>query len=355
MHPILGDRQRLVLHLFAWVLVASLLALLVRTVIGARWIESVLFALPMGLVAAPVSLSAWYLCRALPITRVGAARVAFTALAAATITAALWAAAGRFWWTTLERLDIALPRDAAAPLAALLVGLGALVYLLSVTVHYLLQASELSAAAERRVLESQIGHRDAELRALRAQVDPHFLFNSLNSISGLIAADPPRAREMCRRLADFLRDSLSLGAAPRILLGREIALAEQYLAIEQIRFGSRLSVQSHVSDDSRAVPVPPLIVQPLVENAVRHGIATCIAGGVIEIRAWRAGTRAVVSIVNPRDPDGGRTGTGLGLDIVRRRLHATFGDAASLAIEPAPTSYKVMMTLPAEEGGHDRR
>jgi hypothetical protein len=355
MHPILGDRQHLVLHLFAWVLVAGMLALLVRTVIGAGWVESMLFAFPMGLVAAPISLSAWYLCRALPISRVGAARVAITALTAAAITAALWAAAGRVWWAALERWGVTLPSDTRAPLAALLVGLGALVYLLSVTVHYLLQASQMSAVAERRMLESQIGHRDAELRALRAQVDPHFLFNSLNSISGLIAGDPARAREMCQRLADFLRDSLSVGAAPRILLGREIALAEQYLAIEQIRFGPRLSVQSQVTEDSRQVHVPPLIVQPLVENAVRHGIATCLDGGAIQIRAWRAGARAVVTIVNPRDPDGGRKGTGLGLEIVRRRLHATFGDAAALTIEPAPDSYQVTLTVPVEEDRDDRR
>jgi hypothetical protein len=353
MHPILGDRQRLFLHVVASVLVGSLLALLVRTVIGGEWIAAIVFALPMGLVAGPVSLSAWYLCRALPISRVGAARVAFTALAAAFITAGVWAALGRFWWATVERLGFVMPVEARAPLAALLVGFGALVYLLSVTVHYLLQASELSAAAERRVLESQIGHRDAELRALRAQVDPHFLFNSLNSIAGLIGADPARARAMCQRLADFLRDSLSLGASARIPLGREIALAEQYLAIEQIRFGSRLAVQSQVSDDAHGVTVPPLIVQPLVENAVRHGVATRIDGGLIEIRAWRAGARAVISVANPRDPDGTRRGTGLGLEIVRRRLLATFGDAASIAVEPQPAAYRVTLTIPVEEG-HDR-
>jgi hypothetical protein len=349
MHPILADRQRLLLHLLAWALVGSLLALLVRTVIGAGWLESVAFALPLALVAAPVSLSAWYLCRALPIARVGAARAALTALAAAVITAALWAAAGRLWWTVLERWDFVLPRDARTPLAVLLVGVGALVYLLSVTVHYLLQASELSAAAERRVLESRIGHRDAELRALRAQVDPHFLFNSLHSISGLIGADPAKARAMCQQLADFLRDTLSLGASTRIPLGREIALAEQYLAIEQIRFGARLVVALQVAGDSAAVLVPPLIVQPLVENAVRHGIATRVDGGTIEIRAWRAGPRAVVSIANPRDPEGGRRGTGLGLEIVRRRLDATFGDAAALAIEPGAQAYRVTLTLPVEE------
>jgi signal transduction histidine kinase len=350
-HPILADRQRLLLHLLAWALVGSLLAVLVRSVLGAGWLASIAFALPLALVAAPVSLSAWYLCRALPIVRVGAARAALTALAAAVLTAALWAAIGRSWWSTLERLELVMPRDARTPLVVLLVAVGALVYLLSVTVHYLLQASELSAAAERRVLESRIGHRDAELRALRAQIDPHFLFNSLNSISGLIGADPARARAMCQRLADFLRDTLSLGASTRIALGREIALAEQYLAIEQIRFGPRLAVAATVAGDSASVLVPPLILQPLVENAVRHGIAARLDGGTIEIRAWRAGPRAVVSIANPRDPDGGRRGTGLGLEIVRRRLFATFGEAAALAIEPETEAYRVTLTMPVEETG----
>jgi LytS/YehU family sensor histidine kinase len=108
-------------------------------------------------------------------------------------------------------------------------------------------------------------------------------------------------------------------------------------------------VQSQVSDDARDVAVPPLIVQPLVDNAVRHGVATRLDGGVIEIRAWRAGARAVVSVANPRDPDGGRRGTGLGLDIVRRRLQATFGDAASLSVNPQPAAYRVTLTIPVEE------
>jgi sensor histidine kinase YesM len=349
MHPILGDRRRLFLLLLAWALVGGVLALLLRTLLAVPWRPALLFAMPLALVAAPVSLSAWYFCRAMPLARTSAVRVAITALLAALVTASLWAAAGRAWWQMLMRLDIADRPTSAAALTSLLVGLGALAYLLSVTVHYLLQAFEESAAAARKALEAEVAHREAELRALRAQVDPHFLFNSLNSISGLIVPDPERARLMCPLLADFLRDSLKLGGSRRIPLAREVGLAEQYLHVERVRFGPRLEVQTSVANDCADVPVPPLILQPLVENAVRHGIATRLEGGVVEIAAYRAGARAVMVVRNPRDADGGRRGTGFGVDIVRRRLGASFGERASLAIEASPESYRVSVTLPVEE------
>src|SRR5260221_7271330 len=234
MHPILADRQRLRLYVLAWGLVGLMLGLLVRALNGTPWVESLAFGLPMGLMAAPVSLSAWYLCRALPVARTEPVRLAVTAVAAAVVTSALWTAIGRLWWQVLGRAgcDLASAQVPGRFVMLIGLGLGALAYLLSVTVHYVLQAFEESAAAARRALESQIAHRDAELRALRAQVDPHFLFNSLNSISGLIASDAERARHMCQLLGDFLRDSLTLGASARIPLSREVALAEQYLQVE---------------------------------------------------------------------------------------------------------------------------
>lgn len=349
MHPILGDALRLRLLLVSWGLAGVMLGLLVRALLGTSWLPALLFGLPMGLVAAPVSLSAWYLCRAMPLARTDPARVAVTAGLAAVVTASLWAGLGRLWWSVLASAGVEMGGASGGPLVVLLVGLGVLAYLLSVTVHYVLQAAEESSAAARRALESQVAQRDAELRALRAQVDPHFLFNSLNSIAGLIGADPERARRMCQMLGDFLRDSLKVGAAPRIPLGREVALATQYLQIEQVRFGSRLGVEVSVAPDAADVPVPPLIVQPLVENAVRHGIATLIDGGVIGLSAAVAGTRVVVTVTNPRDPDARRRGSGFGLDIVRRRLARSFGNAAALAVAPGETSFRVTLTLPMEE------
>ena len=349
MHPILGDRRRLFLHLMAWGLAGAVLALLLRTLLFVPWSSALVFAVPLTLVAAPVSLSAWYLCRAMPLARTSAIQIMVTAVIASIVTAFLWAAVGRGWWHLLTQLGMPGDLRSSAAFTSLVVGLGVLGYLLSITVHYLLQAFEESAAAARKALEAEVAHREAELRALRAQIDPHFLFNSLNSISGLIAPHPERARHMCQLLADFLRDSLALGGSRRIPLAREVGLAEQYLHVEQVRFGQRLAVHTSVATECAGVPVPPLILQPLVENAVRHGIATRLEGGIVEIAAHLAGERAVIVVRNPRDLEGSRRGTGLGVENVRRRLGASFGDRASLSIEAGPESYRVSVTLPIEE------
>lgn len=348
MNSILADSQRLRLHLMAWLLIGVMLGLLVQALLETSLTTSLVFAIPLGVIAAPISLSAGYVCRAIPLARTGAFRLAMTAVAAAVLTASLWAVMGQFWWEALARLGFEVPSASQAQLFALLIGLGALAYLVAVTAHYARQALEESMSAGRRALEAQVAERDAELRALRAQVDPHFLFNSLNSVAGLIGPDPDRARQMCQRLGDFLRDSLSVGRAARIPLGREIALARQYLDVEQVRFGRRLTISAEIADDAVDIPVPPLILQPLVENAVRHGIATLVDGGAIGIEARRSGQHAIVLISNPCDPDRKTRGTGFGLDIVRRRLEAGFSGRAALVVEGSEALYRVSVTLPIE-------
>lgn len=348
MDSILADSERLRLHLTAWLLVGVMLGLLVQSQFGTSLATALVFAIPLGIVAAPISLSARYVCRAIPLARTGAFRLAMTAVAAALLTASLWAVVGQFWWDALAQLGFDVSGASETQLFGLLIGLGALSYLVAVTANYAVQALEESMSAGRRALEAQVAERDAELRALRAQVDPHFLFNSLNSVAGLIGPDPDQARQMCQRLADFLRDSLSVGHVPRIPLGREVALVRQYLDVEQVRFGRRLTVTTDVADDASDVPVPPLILQPLVENAVRHGIATLIDGGAIRIEARRAGAQAMIVVSNPRDPDQTTRGTGFGLDIVRRRLDAGFSGRAAMVVDAGDASYRVSVTLPVE-------
>jgi LytS/YehU family sensor histidine kinase len=215
-------------------------------------------------------------------------------------------------------------------------------------VSYLAAAFEASRDAERRGLQLQVQAREAELRALRAQIDPHFLFNSLQSISALTTADPAAARRMCLLLADFLRDTLALGARERIPLSSEIGLAARFLAIEQVRFGRRLSVETDVTAVDDCL-VPPLLLQPLVENAVTHGIAHVLDGGVVKIGARRGAATVSVSIENPCDPDrpAGR-GTGLGLRNVRARLRSVYGTDAALRTEETNERYTARLELPLE-------
>lgn len=344
-------RPRLLVHLGAWLLVGVLVTLLLNALNGMAWLTAACFALPLALAAAPMSISGFYLSRALPLRPDSIARVAGTVFSAAVVTGALWAAVGYAWWLALHALAISGADPGPAQqqrVTPILMVVGAMAYVVSMAMHYLFRAYERAGAVERRALESEIAAREAELRALRAQIDPHFLFNSLNSISGLVGIDPESARSMCQRLGDFLRDSLTLGGSGRIPLSRELALVRQYLEIEQVRFGARLVVRARLSEHAGETHVPALLLQPLVENAVRHGIATMIDGGVVDISAERAGDRVVIVVENPRDPEAkSRKGTGLGLDIVRRRLAAAYGDVASMVVEPGELSHRVVITIPA--------
>jgi signal transduction histidine kinase len=346
MASMFADRRRLRFHLIAWGLVGALLALLAHNGFGVRWRMALAFGVPLGLLAAPLSFSAWFMARAMPLSRTAGWQLVISSVVASVIAGSVWASVGRWWWRFLGRFGV--PGDVAAnpSFVSLLLGFGALAYLLSLTVQYALQATEDSASLAQRDLQLQIAAREAELRALRAQVDPHFLFNSLNAVSGLIGPDPERAREMIQRLADFLRSSLTLGAVPWIELERELALVSSYLEIERVRFGARLSVRVEMEEGLGHVQVPPLLLQPLVENAVRHGIATCLEGGTIQVEARRRGAVVWLTVSNPRDGESTRRGTGLGLDIVRRRLSGAFGTRGALAVEPSPDEYRVSLTWP---------
>ena len=293
-------------------------------------------------------MGAFWVCQAAPLQLSRIVRSLGTQLLAAALSAALWLAAARGFASLLERLDV-FPGLGARLLqvAPLLLGLGFALFLLTAALNYLLMAMGTSQAAERRALQAEIASREAELRALRAQIHPHFLFNSLNSINALIGARPEEARQLCVRLGDFLRASLTVGSREAIPLAEELALAEQLLSIEKVRFGERLSHAIVADDAARACVVPPLLLQPLVENAVTHGIAQRIDGGLVRIEAERQGPELRIVITNPRDADApGRRGTGIGLQNVKRRLAALHGSEAELQSTATEDAFRVELRLP---------
>jgi signal transduction histidine kinase len=348
MHPILAERSRLGAYLAAWALLGFLLAALLVLAAPFGWIEATFFAIPLAVLFGFMGLASFWVCQAAPL-HLGRARAFGMQLLAGGVSGLLWLAAGRGFAFALDRARV-FPGLVAkqAEAAPLLLGLGVALYLLAAALHYVIVAFEASREAERRALEFEIASREAELRALRAQIHPHFLFNSLNSINALIAARPEEARQLCVRLADFLRRSLTLGARETILLAEELDLAEQLFSIERVRFGDRLSHAVVADDAARACPVPPLVLQPLVENAVTHGVAQMLEGGEIRIEAERRGPELRIAVVNPRDSDAPRRkGTGIGLQNVRRRLLALHGDAAEVRVVPGDSTFRVELRLPA--------
>jgi histidine kinase len=350
MHPILARGARLALYLGLWVLVGLLLAGLLVGQSGLGWFASASIALPLATAYSFVCLSAWYVARGMPLATTGVARIAATAVTAALVSSAGWVLIGRGWVAVVtERAAVGDPEAFAASLQPTLFGFGVLLYLLSIAVSYLLAAFEASQETERRGLQVQVLAREAELRSLRAQIDPHFLFNSLHSISALTTVDPQAARRMCLLLADFLRDTLALGAERWITVDREFSLVARFLDIERIRFGNRLSVAIDAGHAGRC-RVAPLLLQPLVENAVTHGISHLLEGGTVRIAAERDGPNLRVTIENPCDPDRPRgAGAGLGVSNVRARLRALYGVDAWLDAAESDGTWTVRIGMPATE------
>jgi LytS/YehU family sensor histidine kinase len=253
-------------------------------------------------------------------------------------------------WATA--LDALVPGFGARALYAdersLLFVVGVLLFWLVAVFLYLLIAFRASRDAETRALELTLLAREAELRALRAQIDPHFLFNSLNSISALTSSDAAAARRMCLLLADFLRATLRLGATEHITLSDEFDLAETFLAIERVRLGPRLLVTRDASPESDACLVPPLLLQPLVENAVVHGIAHLLEGGTVRMSASRQASTLTIALENPCDPDRPRRqARGIGLDLLRKRVATQFGEAGDVRVEEASDRFRVEVRIPA--------
>ena len=348
MHPLLARGERLALYLALWAIAGALLATLLAAEAGLSLRDAALVAFPLALGYAFVCLSAWYVSRSTPIATSGVGRLIGTALGASLLSSAAWLLLARGWNAMLTVVwGLSTPFD---EIAAVLFGFGLLLYLLSIAVSYIIAAFEHARDAERRGLQAQVQSRDAELRSLRAQIDPHFLFNSLHSISALTAVDPGGARRMTILLGDFLRESLGLGAADRIPLSKELALAEKYLEIERVRLGNRLQVAIS-SGDAGDNLVPPLLLQPVIENAVTHGVAHVLSGGTITVWATCTPVRLTVVVENPADPDRPRrTGTGLGLANVRSRLRTLFGHEASIHWTEQNGRWRVEVILPAVPG-----
>jgi hypothetical protein len=353
MHPILAQPWRLAVYIAIWLPLGVLLAALLALQGALAWSDALLGAVPLSVAYGFLCLSAWYVTGGSPVDRLFAARVAVSAIGSSLLSSALWLLLARGWLGLIvsltQRADAQVSFRAAAPT---LFGFGFLLYLLAIAVSYLAAAFTVSRDAERRELELQVLAREAELRALRAQIDPHFLFNSLQSISALTTADPAAARRMCLLLADFLRDTLALGARERIPLASELALARRYLAIEQVRFGERLQVAVEAPPEAEACGVPPLLLQPLVENAVTHGIAHTLDGGTVTIRAERNPVTLVLVVENPcdRDRPAGR-GTGLGLRNVRERLQSEYGDEAVLQAGESVGRFVARIEMPVAGSG----
>ncbi len=236
------------------------------------------------------------------------------------------------------------------------------VYALQFAVYHGIRSWQRLRASEKRALEWMALARERELATLRAQVQPHFLFNTLNSISATVGRDPDASRAMLARLADLLRYALESGTQPDVPLRRELDVARDYLMLEGHRMRDRLSVDFQIDDRAADARLPPMTIQPLVENAIKHGLAPSIQGGTIRVGVAVEDAGVVVTVEDdgsgPASGDGGLpqtlspsqvASTGVGLDNTSRRLVHLHGASAALESGPIePQGWRVRFRLPLD-------
>lgn len=209
-----------------------------------------------------------------------------------------------------------------------------------------LKAEAESEKARAAAIEKQAVQ--AQLQLLQAQVEPHMLFNTLANLQGLIAIDPPRAQIMLDQLIQYLRATLSAARAANTTLGQEFALLQAYLGLMQMRMGERLRIELDLPADCADLQVPPMLVQPLVENAIKHGLEPKLEGGSVRVRAQRQGQRLLITV----EDDGlgleskANSGTRVGLANLRERLTVLYGGAASFELSPGRPGAVATLILP---------
>jgi two-component system sensor histidine kinase AlgZ len=325
------------LYLAGWIPLGIMLGFLISATANLSAGEIFAVTTPVTTILAFVCLSPWYTCHSLSLRSARPALLWQHLIASIVVAGAVLLIAR----LTASAFSDVMPGlntrfQQAVPVLTAMV---TMLYLLSIALHYVVIEAQTSRKSELLARESQ-------LKALKSQVNPHFLFNSLNSISALTTLDPARARTMCIRLADFLRTSLRLGEQPGIAFREEMALSRMYLDVEQVRFGARLKVSENIDEQCLDCQVPALIIQPLVENAVKHGIALIDVGGQITMQCTRDRDSMNFTIENPFDPGAPSSRSGIGLENVRQRLEARYGNSAHMEIQMQENTYRVALTIP---------
>lgn len=349
-----GRAPRL-LYAVAWLPYVAAYAVALGTVTGMSWLDALLAALANALPPALLGLAVLGLCRRRPwppqrlgpFTALHAAAAALYALLSLAGTWALltviWRVRLGFWWP--ERADFrAVPWQ---------IFLALVIYCVLASLAYSLQLALRLREEQARLARARELQSRAELRALRAQLDPHFLFNTLHTLLALVRRDPRAAEDAIELFGDLMRYALRAprDAADEVLLRDEWRFVEGYLRLERLRLGERLRPRLDAEEDVLDCLVPALCLQPLVENAVRHAVAPRAGGGSLAVTAQRAGDELRI-VVEDDGPGASVTeledSGGLGLRLSRQRLEALHGERGRLEVRTEPgAGFRVTLRLPA--------
>ena len=347
-HPVLNNRIRLLVWWLVWLLLGLGQTLLFYFASGSFNLTSVIDSLISILIFSAIALALWYPFYYFNSEEVKITSLISNLLASGAISVSLWILITKFFILLIltDEAEYLKYWDATF---AYRIGSGVLIFVMVILTYFLFVS--LFNLSEKKAKEARLESlvKETELKLLRSQINPHFLFNSLNSISYLTISDPDGARDMIIKLSEFMRYALSKKDDQPVTLRSELENLRLYLEIERVRFGDRLSIEENIDAACLETKMPVMLLQPLYENAIKHGVYESTEGVKVNTEVILIDNHIKITISNNYDIiPSVKKGTGTGLLNVERRLELFFGKNASIKSEKENGLYTVTLYIPTD-------
>jgi two-component system, LytTR family, sensor kinase len=347
-HPVLANRVRLIVWWLVWLFLALGQSLLFYYAYGSFINIGIIDSLVSLLIYSGIALSLWYPFRFFNSGKIRITTLISNLVASGALSVTLWVLITKFIMTIVipEQNNYQSYWDTTFPYR---IGTGVFIYGLIILTYYLFES--LSNLSEKNAKEARLESlvKETEIKMLRSQINPHFLFNSLNSISSLTITAPEKARDMIVKLSEFMRYALSRKDEQPVSLQSELENVQLYLDIEKVRFGDKLTTKETIESNCLDVKIPVMLLQPLYENAVKHGVYESTESVSIITQAKINERYMEIIISNNYDPAPSlRRGTGTGLLNVTRRLELFYGNKASIKTLKENGIYTVTLYIPGD-------
>ncbi|MFQ5582851.1 MAG: sensor histidine kinase [Calditrichia bacterium] len=347
-HPLIQQRQSLLYYFFIWGLIALLQMLLLKFILNLEWKWAAADGFVFNFLFAVLGLSYWYPCRYISLEQNNVFKILTNHSLASVIASFIWLALAY-----IVLIEIISPdegyRQFFKNTLPWRVSVGVLLYFILIAFYYLLIYYQNFHERAMRETELKALVKEAELKSLKFQINPHFIFNSLNSINSLIHSSPEQAGAMTVKLAEFLRSTLAQNEVQTINLYDELKIAKLYLDIEKVRFGEKIRFVEEINQQCYDDPLPSMILQPLFENAVKHGVYESLEPVTIKISAEHHNQYLKITVENNYDPQAlPRKGEGVGLQNISRRLKNIYNRSNLLVVEKEEEKFRVILYIPVE-------
>lgn len=348
MHPLLKSSKQIVLLIVSWIPVLAGVAFIHTIVADASFKDAFILLSPVMLIEMFLFISVWYICKSTPLEAKNLVTFLVRHIITIVVMNAIWLHLAMLYSEFLNMIYSTTSWSAQFDkIFPVLMVIGFFVYFLSAMLSYLLLAIEQTRVVEQQALQNQLKASQAELRFLKATIHPHFLFNSLTALGTLTRTSAEKAQTVCQQLAEFLRYSLTFSNKDFVTINDELNHINNFLGVEKIRMGRRLQTSFTIDDNLLDQKILSFSLQPLVENAIKHGIEPNINGGTISLTIQNTEEFIFINISNPKSENGHKAeSTGHGLNNLKSRLSKTYDDEAKILIHDGDKAFSVKLYLP---------